>query len=75
MENILQKNTDKLCSYLLYWFHLTPKPINHQNMRNTKKKAYIFMGTHENKKKNQEQSNIEQNLKREVKENLRNVEF
>jgi hypothetical protein len=44
-------------------------------MRNTKKKAYIFMGTHENKKKNQEQSNIEQNLKREVKENLRNVEF
>ncbi len=44
-------------------------------MRDRKGRGYTLMGTHGDKKKSHEQVNIEQNLRREVKKDLRNVEL
>jgi len=44
-------------------------------MRDRKGRGYTLMGTHDDKKKSHEQVNIEQNLRREVRKDLRIVEL
>jgi hypothetical protein len=44
-------------------------------MKERKNKGYMCMGTHDGQEKKSKKANMEWNSRREVREDLRNVEF